>query len=172
MIIGAIVFLILVFLVAPKASEQICKRQGNNQRISNYIVIVLFGMFVTTMALLIVTDLVIPSDECVYSLDRQDEVISINYNESSPATSFLYDGYNYRYVTEKDKGYPKFDSAEPSLTSVNYTDGPARIDTYKVVGFKHASTLIYGIPMTCNKHYEIYAPEDTIQDITKSVKQE
>ena len=170
-----VVFLILLlFLIAPKLCKLLSRERGGGRFRSfiRYMVIVLGGIFIAMLAMSAISELTIPPDEREYALDSRAEVISVNCNESVPAANFIYDGQNYWYIPKDGWVEPQFKPVAAEDTHINHTDGPAYIERYRVVGFKHVLTKIYGMPIGCCFHYEIYAPENTIQNITQFASQE
>ena len=161
MILSAITFILALIFVAPR----VYKKCESNKFSST---VVMVGIITLSMILLLIFTnyiFVISPEECNYSLEKEKTVIPIGYNQSEPPANFLFDGEEYRYISSDNREKPIFSTVESEYVHINYTDGPARIETYRPVGFKHLFTWFYGLLSTSSYRYEIYAPKETVQFI-------
>ena len=160
MILSVIAFLVTAIFMAFKIRKKQCKKKFSFVTMS-----ALTAMIVTAIILTFVSSLVIPQEEYSYTLSWEDTVVPIGYNASEPAANFLFDGKEYRYISSTNKDDPMFSRLKSDLVHINYSDGPARIESYKATGFKHSSTWLYGLLGALDDYYEVYAPAETIQTI-------
>ena len=169
MILGFIALFILLLTVT---NIIIAKTDKNKSKCIPILRIIAIETIALIALIVLVSSLVIPANECTYSFYSQTEVAPIDYSESVSAANFFFDGNEYKYMLKDDEGASHFYSVKASLVHINHTEGVAHIETYIPIGFKHASTWIYGIPLVCEYHYEIYAPEGTIREATQPISPE
>ena len=170
MVLVAIGFIVFLFFVAPKYYSDISKQKENVSKFGSYLTVALTGTLFALTLVVLFSRTIIPVDECTYSFSHRIEVIPIGYNESMPPANFIFSNDTYRFIPKVAKDDPMFSTVESSRAHINYTDdGPAYVEVYEASGFKHALTWFYGAPEACNySHYEVYAPESTIQNVQSS----